>query len=122
MESKMDAFREFIKKYPKIRQDVLEKKTTWQKVYEDFVILGEEDPVFDIYKKEVSSPLPKLPNINNLINNKDVKNIIEYAKKINPDNISKTLNNVQKVLQIAQSFGSKPKPGLYNGQVNSWWD
>ena len=47
---------------------------------------------------------------------------IEYVKKINPDSISKTLNTIQKVLQITQSFGGKPTPNLYNANYNSWWD
>ena len=53
-------------------------------------------------------------------NIENLKNIMGYIKKINPDSISKTLNTIQKVLQISQSFGGRT--GIYNANYNSWWD
>jgi hypothetical protein len=125
MNTRMVEFREFIKRHPLIRQDVLANKTSWQSIYEDWVILGEDDSRFDIYResnKQHTQTKNIIPEFNNFINNDNVKTAINYVKKINPDSISKTLNNVQKVLQITQSFGTKPKGGLYNANYNSWWD
>ena len=38
--------------------------------------------------------------LDELLTTSNIKNIVEYVKKINPDSISKTLNTIQKVLQI----------------------
>ena len=51
MASRMDEFRQFVKKYPKIRNDVIGGKKTWQNIYEDWVILGEESDIWNIYKE-----------------------------------------------------------------------
>jgi hypothetical protein len=122
MESRIDEFREFVKKYPLIKEDVKNNKRTWQSFYEDWVLLGEDDGIWDIYKSSKTSSDLGNKKLDELLTTSNIKNIVEYVKKINPDSISKTLNTIQKVLQITQSFGSKPSPGLYNANYNSWWD
>lgn len=122
MESRIDEFREFVKKYPLIKEDVKNNKRTWQSFYEDWVLLGEDDGIWDIYKSSKNSSDLGNKKLDDLLTTSNIKNIVEYVKKINPDSISKTLNTIQKVLQITQSFGSKPSPGLYNANYNSWWD
>ena len=122
MESRIDEFREFVKKYPLIKEDVKNNKRTWQSFYEDWVLLGEDDGIWDIYKSSKTSSDLGNKKLDDLLTTSNIKNIVEYVKKINPDSISKTLNTIQKVLQITQSFGSKPSPGLYNANYNSWWD
>ena len=121
MESRMDEFREFINKYPGLKNEVKSGKQTWQNIYEDWVILGEDDSKWNIYKNEKISDIGN-KKIDDLLTTSNIKNIFEYVKKLNPDTISKTLNTVQKVLQITQSFGQKQVPGLYNANYNSWWD
>lgn len=121
MTSRMDEFRAFVAKFPGLKNEVLNGKYTWQKIYENWVILGENDPMWQPYQKDVS-PKNKAPNtIEDLLSQTSIKNVINYIKKIDPDSISKTLNTVQKVLQITQSFGGRPT-GIYNNNYNSWWD
>lgn len=122
MESRIDEFRTFVRKYPRIKDDVKNGLKTWQSLYEDWVLLGEEDGVWDIYKDVKKDSDLGNKKLDDLLTTSNIKNIVEYVKKINPDSISKTLNTIQKVLQITQSFGSKPSPGLYNANYNSWWD
>ncbi len=122
MTSKMDAFRDFVSRYPGIKQDVLNGTYTWQKVYENWVILGEQDAMWQKYRTSQNSSTKENPNtIEELLSQTSIKNLINYVKKIDPDSISKTLNTIQKVLQITQSFGSRPT-GIYNNNYNSWWD
>ncbi len=123
MESKMDEFREFVKKYPKVREDVTNKNKTWQQMYEDYVLLGEDDPVFSPYKVATTTkkPLSVDSKLTDLLTSDNLKTVMGYVKKLNPDSISKTLGTVQKVLQITQGFQSKPS-SLYNANYNSWWE
>lgn len=120
MASRMNEFREFVSKHPLVRNEVLNGKKTWQAIYEDWVILGEEDGSWKQYEKKESTTDNK--KIEDLLSSDNIKNIWGYVKKINPDSITKTLNTVQKVLQITQSFGGKAATGLYNANYNSWWD
>lgn len=126
--SRMDAFRDFVSRYPKVRDEVKSGNKTWQAIYEDWVILGEDNEMWQTYKEnqtKENNPLKGITKdmkLEDLLSSENIKNIWGYIKKINPDNVSKTLNTVQKVLQIAQSFGGKATTGLYNANYNSWWD
>jgi len=140
MSSRLEAFREFVSRHPSLRKEVLSGKKTWQNIYEDWVILGEENEIWNPYRNGNNASSKNTNNTNNidpdkttlndlknmkledLLSGDNLKNIWGYIKKINPDNLSKTLNTVQKVLQITQSFGRSPTSGLYNANYNSWWD
>ena len=50
MSKKLDEFKEFVKKHPLMKLQVMNKEKTWQELYEDFCILGEE--AFDETKKD----------------------------------------------------------------------
>lgn len=130
MASRIDEFRSFVLRYPKIKDEVASGNTTWQRMYEDWVILGEDDPKWNNYvgggsTEKANHPnetgKPKANTIEELLSSTSLKNVMNYVKKIDPDSISKTLNTVQKVLQITQSFSNRPT-GIYNNNYNSWWD
>lgn len=122
MASRMDEFRSFISLYPKIKEEVTNGNITWQKVYENWVILGANDDIWQKYKiVSNTNKNNSTGSIEDLLSQTSIKNVINYIKKIDPDSISKTLNTIQKVLQITQSFGGKPT-GIYNNNYNSWWD
>lgn len=116
--SRMDEFKTFISKYPKIKEDVINKTYTWQQIYENWIILGEDDLFFEKYKTNNQKTSNTLED---MLSQANLKSIINYVKNIDPDSINKTLNTIQKVLQITQSFGGKPT-GIYNNNYNSWWD
>ena len=93
MSTRMDEFRDFVSRYPLVREDVVSGKKTWQNIYEDWVILGENNSIWDKYKESKKETI-------DLLSSENLRNIMNYVKKINPDSISKTLNTVQKILQI----------------------
>lgn len=128
MSSKMDEFRTFVSKHPEVRTDVLSGKRSWQQIYEDWVILGEESNVwgFNQGKETKSSQGSKTKTdtkkLEDLFSSDSLKTIMGYIKKINPDTLSKTLNTIQKVLQITQGLSSGTPSSIYNGSYNSWWE
>lgn len=115
MSSRMDEFRDFVSRYPLVREEVVSGKKTWQAIYEDWVILGENNSIWDKYKETKKETI-------DLLSSENLRNIMNYVKKINPDSISKTLNTVQKILQLTQGIGGKGSSGFFNGNYNSWWD
>ena len=122
MESRMNEFRSFVSKYPKLREEVRGGRRTWQNIYEEWVLFGEEN--FGNYKAE------DIQNVKNVIANSNinldsVKNVVNYIKKINPDDLNKTLNTVQKVIQIAQTVGGSKAGGIapaIGNAYSDWWD
>ena len=123
MPSKMNEFREFVKKIPLIRDEVNSGSKTWQMIYEEWVIYGEEDSKWDKYKTVEKKETKD--NRDTSLNFQNVKKVFEYAKNINPDNLNKTLNNVQKVIQIAQTVSGNKSisaPVASASAFSDWWD
>ncbi|MBE6137290.1 MAG: hypothetical protein E7176_02720 [Erysipelotrichaceae bacterium] len=102
MSAKLDEFKEFIKRHPLLKQEVLSKKRTWQELYEDYVLLGEEAFEDEKEEVEVKEPVKKKDSSTEDL----IKNIMGYVKKINPDQVTKTVTSIQKVLELIGSFGA----------------
>lgn len=123
MSQRMDEFREFVNRYPKLRDEVASGRRTWQNIYEEWVLYGEGES----FLKFKGEPIKEAVTTNGnhlLINMDSLKNVIGYIQKINPDSLNKTLNTVQKVIQIAQTVGGNKASSLpVAGSIFSdWWD
>jgi hypothetical protein len=115
MSSRMNEFREFVNRHPKLRDEVKNGSRTWQNIYEEWVLYGENSD-WQRYREQEQ-------NVNTNLNLDSIKSIVGYIQKINPDSIYRTLNTIQKVIQIAQSFGGKNKPTQYiQSPYDDWWD
>lgn len=95
--AKMDEFKEFVKDHPLLKFEVRDGKRTWQNIYEEWVLLGSDDESF---KKFVEKD-----NATQTVKGQEmIRNIVNYFKKIDPDSLTKTLNNAQKIMSIVQGF------------------
>ena len=134
MSAKMEEFRTFVSKHPLLRDEVRNNKFTWQNVYEEWVLYGEEDESWKKYEK-IDTENAESINVDNdqqnttestssTVNLDSIKSIMNYVQKINPDSLNKTLNTVQKVIQIAQTFsGPKGTASIPTSSIYSdWWD
>ncbi len=105
MSASLDEFKQFIKKHPLLKQEVLSKRKTWQELYEEYVLLGEEE--FESYKKEEQKTEKKEETPKKDSSTEDlIKNIVGYIKKIDPDQVTKTVTSIQKVLELFGSLGA----------------
>ena len=98
MSANMDRFKEYIKKNPNLKNEVIAKKKTWQELYEEFILIGDEP-------KAVEPENPRADNKNS-DTTQMLKNVIGYVKKIDPDQITKTVTSIQKVIELLASFGA----------------
>ena len=51
MDSQLDEFKQFVRKYPGLKYDVRNGKATWQSIYEEWYLYGEEDSQWEKYKE-----------------------------------------------------------------------
>lgn len=125
MASRMDEFRSFVMKYPKLRDEVNNGKRTWQSIYEEWVLYGDKTDWSKYQDHEIKQNVNESKKSGSVTLSVDtIKNIAGYLKKINPDDLNRTLNTVQKVIQIVQTVGGN-KAGninLGNSVYNDWWD
>lgn len=131
MSAKMEQFRVFVSKHPLLKEEVRNNKFTWQNVYEEWVLYGEEDDSWKKYEQEKEIQEESIQNNQtpdkdsvSTVNLDSIKSIMGYVQKINPDSLNKTLNTVQKVIQIAQTFSGTKTPPIIpsNGLYSDWWD
>lgn len=99
--TKLEEFKIFVKKHPLLKQQVQNKEKTWQQLYEDYCILGE-----DAYEKEDEVNLKKEKKETNVQTEDMIKTIVGYIKKIDPDQVTKTVTSIQKVLELIGGFGT----------------
>ncbi len=128
MSSKLEDFKSYVKKNPSLRKNVLNGKRTWQDIFEDWVLFGEdmgEDEQENIYDyvdekviKQQESPISTVKEnieveqsnkatITNEQSDSDLINsIMKVVKNVNPSTISQALNYAQKASTLIQSFSS----------------
>ncbi len=128
MSQKLDEFKEFVKRHPLIKEEVYKKRKTWQELYEDFVILGEES-----YKEETKNEEKNEEKKEKTSTQAEdvIKQIIGYVKKIDPDQVTKTVTSIQKVLELFGSFGAGATAGalakkstgdpLFDKRFDEWY-
>lgn len=125
MASRMDEFRSFVMKYPKLRDEVNNGKRTWQSIYEEWVLYGDKTDWSKYQDNEIKQNVNENKKSGSVTLSVDtIKNIAGYLKKINPDDLNKTLNTVQKVIQIVQTVGGNKTGNINLGSsvYNDWWD
>ena len=130
MSAKLDEFKEFVKRHPLLKQEVMDRRKTWQEIYEDYVLLGEDS--FVEYKQEKQASTEEKTKTASLGGAEDiVKQIMGYAKKLDPDTITKTVTSIQKVIELFSSFGGGAAAGnlakkstgdpLFDKRFDEWY-
>lgn len=99
----IDDFKSFVKTIPAIREEVVKGRYTWQQLYEFYVLYGEEDQMWEPYKKTKT----------------DLTGILDILKNVDLDALSKSFDGLQKILDLVSTFVVKETPKTSNHQ---WYD
>jgi hypothetical protein len=96
----VQKFKEFVKNNPKIIQEVRKGNATWQELYEDWYLLGEEDKRWDAIG-EVKADQSKTED--------DAKgdfmsNIMGMFKKMDPNQMQTYLQNASEAVSAIQGL------------------
>lgn len=129
MSAKLDEFKEFVKKHPLLKGMVQSKQRTWQELYEDYCILGES--AFPEEEKEEAKAPEKKETKSSTSTEDLIKSVVGYVKKIDPDQVTKTVTSIQKVLELfggidgaaAGSALAKKSTGdpLFDKRFDEWY-
>lgn len=92
------SFREFLHEHPRLIVEVREGKRTWNELYQDWYILGEDDEVWKPYKKEEKSKV---------LSSKGTESfapIVDMLKNINFDELQRHISQVNGVIGHVQKM------------------
>lgn len=93
--TKVDSFKEFVKKNQVLVTYVKENKMTWQKFYELYDLYGEDNNIWNEYLKK-EEPQTKANNTKP----SSLSNIMEMAKNIDPDKLQDGITSIQKAISL----------------------
>ena len=99
----IDDFKAFVSTIPSVKDDVVSGRYTWQQLYEFYVLYGENDKMWEPYKKSQM----------------DLSGILDIVKNVDLNALSKSFDGIQKILDLVSGFVVKDdqKP-----QQKQWYD
>lgn len=96
-------FKEFVKNNPKIIREVRKGKVTWQELYEDWYLLGEDDSRWETIGTAIESDNDEPSEAKG----DWMSNIIGMVKKMDPNQMQNHINNLNHALGAIQSVISQ---------------
>lgn len=100
----IDDFKAFVRTIPSIKEEVVRGRYTWQQLYEFYVLYGEDDKMWEPYRKT---------------NQLDLSGLLEIIKNVDLDALSKSFEGIQKILDLMSGFVVKDEPKSSSRQ---WYD
>ena len=91
-----EDFKNFVNNHKELIRYVNSDKMTWQKFYDMYSLYGEQSDVWDEYFK-------KEDNKSNI----SFKDIIDKVKELDPDEVQKNINSLNKILSLVSTLISK---------------
>lgn len=108
MSQKIEDFKEYIKQHPEVKTLIQNKIKTWQNLFEEWTLLGKIE-LEGVHTKDGEGEIKKttVPVSKEMAQLGDMlKTCVNYVKKINPDSISKTITNAQKMMALVAGIGA----------------
>lgn len=104
LDSSIQKFKQFVNDHPKMVQEVRNGDYTWQEFYEEWYLLGEKDPRWNVYKSNQKGVVEKETEENK----PDwLTQVTKMFKKIDPNQLDEQINNLSKALGAIQGVLSQ---------------
>jgi len=118
VDSQLDEFKQFVRKYPGLKYDVRNGKATWQSIYEEWYLYGEEDSQWEKYKEIPTESTTSNTSSTSVTSNTESKSssnstmsgaemmaqAFQYLQKMDMNKVQQTMGTVQKFIQIFQTM------------------
>lgn len=124
---KVIEFKDFVKRHPKIKNVVRSKEKTWQEIFEEWYMFGEEDDMWEEYKtnsSETEKTSTKSKAIKNTESTKKSKKdsdfmaqVFSMIKNIDMNDLQSHINNVSGAISNVQQLIEQFQ-GLKNQNTN----
>ncbi|OJT68992.1 YlbD family protein [Bacillus licheniformis] len=114
-QSSINEFKQFIKRHPKLISEVRKQEKSWQEVYENWVLLGEDDSIWDPYREEASAE--KEPDAGG--KNDFISKMVTAVRKMDANQMNEQINKMSQSISLLQSLLSQFSGGSQKQQKQS---
>ena len=94
----VEKFKQFVKKHPKIIQEVRSGQKTWKEYYEDWYLFGEDDDIWKAYQQNQESMIQKEKS------NRWIEKIANTLQNLDANDVQKHLASVQQAIVAIQNI------------------
>lgn len=96
--AKIDDFKEFVKKNPKLVKYIKTGESNWQKFYEIYDLYGDSNEAWKDYLNVETAAATTAVGVTEMFN---------WLKNINLDSVQSGVSNLQRVIGMVQELSSK---------------
>ena len=111
MDNQVEEFKQFARKYPGLKYEVRSGKATWQSIFEEWYLYGEEDSQWEKFKEipkdTVASKETVTADEKSSSDSKSSTSTMSGAEMMTQAfqyKVQQTMGTVQKFIQLFQSF------------------
>ena len=102
---KIDEFKEFVRQYPGLKNEVRDGRSSWQNLYEEWYLYGSDDAQWDRYKSSENVSKPESDGKVDPTSGVEVMTqAFEYLQNMDIDKVQKTMGTIQQCIQIFQTM------------------
>ena len=102
----VQKFKNFLKKHPGLVVDVKKGKKTWQDLYEDWYLLGDDDPKWESFsrgeKKKSQKTETKQENQSEISTTEFINQIFSRLKKLDINQVQQYIGSLSEALDTLQ--------------------
>lgn len=117
----IEKFKDFVKRHPKLSEEVRNKRKTWQDLFEEWYLLGEEDESWESFRQDGAA---KDDKVDKGAKSDVIPQLLQSLKKMDMNQMQYHLTNVNSAIgniqQLIQQFlpnaskGSSPSQAAKN--------
>jgi hypothetical protein len=110
----IEQFKSFVKRNPKILEEVRSGRTTLQEFYEEWYLLGEDDTRWDDFRSEKKAEFAESQSKVDWLSN-----ILETMKKMDPGQMQSYISHLSQALGAVQGVLTQFQQGTVKNSSNS---
>ena len=118
MDNQVEEFKQFARKYPGLKYEVRSGKATWQSIFEEWYLYGEEDSQWEKFKEipkdtvasketvtaDEKSSSDSKSSTSTMSGAEMMTQAFQYIQKMDMNKVQQTMGTVQKFIQLFQTF------------------
>ncbi|WP_096154758.1 MULTISPECIES: YlbD family protein [Bacillus] len=104
----IEKFKDFVKRHPKLRDQVKSEQKTWQELFEEWYLLGEEDEMWVSFRDKTEPTISSDSNKSSEDKTDIIPQVLSALKKMDTNQIQYYLTNanhaIGNIQQLIQQF------------------